>query len=330
MESQPQSSALLVIGVDETHLKEAFETNAFAKPHPTVARKLEIGDAMITSSANETAALGHERTYWLIERKLLHKGKGQFEQSDLIASLKDGRMLNQTARMKALRATQGCRLLIILEGPMAAFKNEEDWVCGLKVSTIRDKILEYQVLHHIYIYNTLSLVDTALFLQRMAWKVHEHKFGIYEPPLLEDAHKYMSVKKSDALTPLNGFRLALESGVKGLGRTRAKTIADHYKTPVALTRAYLACGSEYERTQVACDLKDIGKKTAKALYLFWYGEEDGTSVPTRKPQVKKKRRVEATASSDAGAGRESVPEVLTVVQNHGGEFSDEDDEFILH
>lgn len=292
------SKALLVLGLDEHDIKDAFETGDFKRPHDVEGRHLEIGDAMIVSSEAETKRLGYEQIYWIFERKSLCKNKGAFEASDLAASIKDGRLRNQTARMKAHRGSEQCRLMVILEGPMQSLKDEDAWVAGLKVSVIRDKIAELQVKHHIYVANTVSLHDTARFLQEMAWEVSDSGHGIYEPPLLEDAHKYMSVKKSDALTPLNGFRLALETGVKGLGKTRATAIADYFKTPSALTVAYQLCTSEYERMRLVTKIKDVGPKTSKSLYQFWYGADydDENETTSKKPPKKKSRQAEEVAA----------------------------------
>lgn len=307
------SRVALVIGSDESDLLSKFETGTFKRPHPIYKMHLDIGDAAILSTPEETQRLGEERYYWRIERKQLYKLSGSMEVSDLVASIKDGRLKNQPPRLKGSRLAEGSRLLIILEGPMKALNGDDNLVCGVYASTVRERICRLMVNDHIYIVNTTSHDDTARFLQAFAWEVSEYGDGEYDPPRASDAIDYMQPKKSASLTPGNGFILALESGVPSLGRKKAKAVAARYPTPNAMMRAYRRHRNEIDRMMMCVDIDGIGKKISTSIYYFFYGTEydDGDSdgddkvkiVAKEKPSKRKRpttsRRTAVDVSGDS-------------------------------
>lgn len=254
------SVAELVIGSDETDLIHTFQHSDLKEPFDNISienlRDNEnVGDAIIRYGGEPV---------WLIERK---------ELNDMASSLRDGRWRNQHARMSVYAATRGCRILYVIEGHSSKLANAHGWLrAGSPVWPLRTALANKMNRDLVRVWRTESIGETAQFLSELARSVAEHGFGRKDPPLREDAYKYMSIKKSESVTHKNCTRMMLAQ-MPGLGAKNAQTIADHYGSMARLVRAMDECDDQKAQVKALTALPGIGKKRAVGLLEMLYGDE---------------------------------------------------------
>lgn len=127
----------------------------------------------------------------VVERKTL---------ADLAASVKDGRYVEQKARMLATAEGDPRRLALVVEGALFGPEPPDTPIEGLSLGALRTLVLHAQHRDGIAVYNVQDAVGTAALITHMAEKVHPGG------PDRVSGGAYVSTvrpKKSENMTPRN-------------------------------------------------------------------------------------------------------------------------------
>jgi len=150
----------------------------------------------------------------VVERKTL---------ADLAASVKDGRYVEQKARMMATVDGDPRRLALVVEGALFGPEPPDTPIEGLSLGALRTLVLHAQHRDGIAVYNVQDVTGTAALITHMAEKVHPGG-----PDRASGGGAYVSAvrpKKSENMTPRNVAILQL-SVVPRMSTRMAEAVLD--------------------------------------------------------------------------------------------------------
>jgi ERCC4-type nuclease len=223
---------------------------------------LELGDIVIRG--------GDGKIVFVIERKTI---------ADLKASICDGRSREQKARLMNC-GIDTKRIMYLVEGGLSKRLNEN--ISGMSVSTLLGSIINTQLRDGIMVHRTMSVSETATFIERLYQK------------LLENTEKYftntcssgtdvgyastLKTKKNANITP-NVWFIQQLSLVPQVTEKTAKVILEKYPTVRSLILAYENTEEE-KRPELLSDLtypiangkiRRIGSKVSDKIFKIFYG-----------------------------------------------------------
>lgn len=166
---------------------------------------LDTGDFLIVREGGELVMV--------VERKTL---------ADLAASVKDGRYVEQKARMMATVEGDPRRLALVVEGALFGPEPPDTPVEGVSLGALRTLVLHAQHRDGIAVYNVQDVAGTAALIAHMAEKVQPW------PERVSGGGAYVSAvrpKKSENMTPRNVAILQL-CVVPGMSARMAEAVLD--------------------------------------------------------------------------------------------------------
>src|SRR3990167_7498702 len=119
--------------------------------HPYKINNLDIGDILITNTAQNSLIL--------IERKTL---------DDYSSSITDGRLKNQLIRYLSYREQHpNVKILYVIEGNIYNYSKSYKFMNGISIDTIHSSLIGKIINNNIYLYFTNDIIDTIYFINKL-------------------------------------------------------------------------------------------------------------------------------------------------------------------
>lgn len=240
-------------------------------------KQLDIGDFIINDSTGAAYAIFERKTY-----------------ADLVASLKDGRLKEQSYRLKNF----GCpRVVYIIEGR----RSEE--IAGMNIETI-DTIIYGLTLRDGYsIIYTQSSQHTAQMLLKVASKVEQYKAEAEADPLSHQTALITgSIVKKTGITPATCY-IAQLSQIPGVSITMARAIATRWCNMADLIEFIRVSSGTQEGLNEISDIrptgedgKRLGNVIANRIICYLTGVEE-SPAPKSKSKSKPRPKTKPVAAT---------------------------------
>jgi len=255
----------IVIDCREDAVIECFGSEASVK-------QLDIGDFIIYDAEGQPYAIFERKTY-----------------ADLVASLKDGRLKEQSHRLKNF----GCpRVIYVIEG-----QRPETEINGMSVETI-DTIIYGLVLRDGYgVIHTQSPACTAQMLKKVASKIEQYQ-AENDPLAHQTALITGSIVKKTGITPETCY-IAQLSQIPGVSINMARAICKRWVNMYDLMDFIKASSGTREGLDEISDIrpggedgKRLGTVIANRIICYLTGIEETAVAKTKaKPKPKAKAKV---------------------------------------
>lgn len=243
----------LVIDTRERELHNKIE---YAIPE-----QLDIGDILYRNNDNIVL---------LIERKTVR---------DLAASIKDGRLREQKARILGSGIDKD-RVIYLIEGKL------EGDIDNIPLNTLYGSIINTQLRDGIKVYRTMNMNETVLFIERMYDKLCKdiNEFWKYKDNKEISSSEYsacLKTSKKANMTPSVWFITQL-SLIPQVTPKIAEKIIEVYPTINILINEYDSLETTEEKENLLADItyplstgksRRIGNKISSKIYNFLYGNE---------------------------------------------------------
>jgi crossover junction endonuclease MUS81 len=241
----------LVIDTREHELHNRIEN--------AIPEQLDIGDILYRDNENTTILI--------IERKTVR---------DLAASIKDGRLREQKARLTGSGINKD-RIIYLIEGKL------ENDIDNMPINTLIGSLINTQLRDGIKVYKTLNINETVIFIQRLYDKLSKdvNEFWKYNENKIITSSEYSACLKTSkkANMTTNVWFISQLSLIPQVTAKIADEIIKIYPTVNSLINEYDSL-EESEKENMLADItyplstgksRRIGNKISSKIYKYFYG-----------------------------------------------------------
>jgi len=206
----------------------------------------------------------------VIERKTI---------ADLKASICDGRNREQKARLLNC-GLDISRIMYLIEGGL--MKTLDSKISGVSVSTLLGSLINTQLRDNIKVYRTISIEETALFIERLLQKLIvdiDKYFGSGSSNITDVGYAAtLKTRKKDNVTPSVWFIQQL-SLIPHVTEKIAGVITSEYPSVISLMTAYENLVEDKRKTMLSeitfpianGKTRRVGIKISEKIYNIFYG-----------------------------------------------------------
>lgn len=221
-------------------------------------KSLDIGDIIFKYE---------DKYLCIIERKTV---------SDYVSSITDGRLKNQTIRIKSIPNEDKCDIFSIIYLIEGHIPDENiDYMNGINADTLKSSIWGKILRDNFHVIYSNNLNNTCYILKNIFEKLfklipdlNKNKTGGLENEYM----KTLKINKKQNLTPKICYITQL-SQIPGLSIDIAGKIYEKYNTFPDLIEAYNKCLTIKEKQKLLMSIDKIGKILSERVYNFIYENE---------------------------------------------------------